>query len=131
MCCWQNGIVLSVTDDGVGFQKAPKSVPGLGLPIMKYRAHSIGGRLEIEYFKKGRLPCALFFAPSPTPSTQDRKYSINPAPCENHQRITKPPRLLQTTLDEGSEMNEFLNPLAESIVNPETQRKLTRTVPNR
>ena len=61
MRCRQNGIVLSVTDDGVGFQKQPKSAPGLGLPIMKYRAHSIGGRLEIESPKKGgtRVACYL------------------------------------------------------------------------
>jgi len=52
MRCWQNGIVLSVTDDGVGFQIGPKSAPGLGLPIMKHRAHSIGGRLEINLQKR-------------------------------------------------------------------------------
>ncbi len=70
MRCWQNGIVLSVTDDGVGFQKEPKSAPGLGLPIMKYRAHSIGGRLEIEYPKKGgtRVACYL-----PRSTLQSRK----------------------------------------------------------
>jgi signal transduction histidine kinase len=61
MRCWQNGIVVSVTDDGVGFQKQPKSAPGLGLPIMKYRAHSIGGRLDMEFPKKGgtRVTCYL------------------------------------------------------------------------
>jgi PAS domain S-box-containing protein len=45
---WQKEIVLSVTDDGVGFQCEGKSTSGLGLPIMKYRARSIGGRLEIQ-----------------------------------------------------------------------------------
>src|SRR5437870_1867576 len=45
--CWQNGSILSVTDDGVGFQSDPKDAHGLGLPIMKHRARSIGGRLEI------------------------------------------------------------------------------------
>jgi hypothetical protein len=88
---------------------------------------AIGNRI----FEKGRLACGLFFARSPTPITQDRKYSVKPNPCENHQSITNPPRLLQSTLDEGSEMNEFLNGLAESIVSPETQRELTSTAPNR
>jgi signal transduction histidine kinase len=65
MRCWQNGIVLSVTDDGVGFQKQPESAPGLGLPIMKYRAHSIGGRLEIESSKnKGGTRVACYLARS-------------------------------------------------------------------
>ena len=65
MRCWQNGIVLSVTDDGIGFQKQPKSTPGLGLPIMKYRAHSIGGRLEIESSKnKGGTRVACYLARS-------------------------------------------------------------------
>src|SRR5437773_240595 len=58
---WRKGIVLSVTDDGVGFQSEPKSARGLGLPIMKYRACSIGGRLEIESPKRGgtRVACYL------------------------------------------------------------------------
>jgi PAS domain S-box-containing protein len=57
----RNGIVLSVTDDGVGFQNEPKLKKGLGFQIMKYRAHSIGGRLEIECPKKGgtRVACYL------------------------------------------------------------------------
>jgi PAS domain S-box-containing protein len=58
---WRKGIVLSVTDDGVGFQSEPSSARGLGLPIMNYRARSIGGRLEIESQKKGgtRVACYL------------------------------------------------------------------------
>jgi PAS domain S-box-containing protein len=66
----QNGIVLSVTDDGVGFQNEPKLKKGLGFQIMKYRAHSIGGRLEIECPKKGgtRVACYL-----PDKALQSRK----------------------------------------------------------
>jgi PAS domain S-box-containing protein len=58
---WRKGIVLSVTDDGVGFQNELNSTSGLGLSIMKYRARSIGGRLEIESPKKGgtRVACYL------------------------------------------------------------------------
>jgi PAS domain S-box-containing protein len=57
---WRKGIILSVTDDGVGFQSELNIARGgLGLPIMKYRARSIGGRLEIECPKKGgtRVVC--------------------------------------------------------------------------
>jgi PAS domain S-box-containing protein len=77
MRCWQKGIVLSVTDDGVGFQKEPKSAPGLGLPIMKYRAHSIGGRLEIESSKKGgsRVACFLPDRPLQSRKTENTRSS--------------------------------------------------------
>ena len=66
----RNGIVLSVTDDGVGFQNEPKLKEGLGFQIMKHRAHSIGGRLEIECPKKGgtRVACYL-----PDKALQSRK----------------------------------------------------------
>jgi len=61
---WQEGMILSVSDDGVGFQSELNSTRGrggLGLPIMKYRARSMGGRLEIECPKKGgtRVACYL------------------------------------------------------------------------
>ena len=58
---WRKGIVLSVTDDGVGFQNELNSTSGMGLSIMKYRARSIGGRLAIESPKKGgtRVACYL------------------------------------------------------------------------
>ena len=39
-------IVLVVTDDGIGFNKAPRS-SGMGVQIMQYRASVLGGRLEI------------------------------------------------------------------------------------
>jgi len=57
----RNGIVLSVTDDGVGFQNEPKLKEGLGFQIMNHRAGAIGGRLEIECPKKGgtRVACYL------------------------------------------------------------------------
>jgi PAS domain S-box-containing protein len=57
----RNVIVLSVTDDGVGFQNEPKLKEGLGFHIMNYRARAIGGRLEIECPKKGgtRVACYL------------------------------------------------------------------------
>jgi PAS domain S-box-containing protein len=59
---WRKGIVLSVTDDGVGFQTDLKSAHGLGFHIMNYRARAIGARLKIECPKKSggtRVACYL------------------------------------------------------------------------
>ena len=39
---------LSVEDDGVGLRRSPKSVDGMGLKLMAYRAGMIGAKLEIE-----------------------------------------------------------------------------------
>jgi PAS domain S-box-containing protein len=65
---WRKGIVLSVTDDGVGFRSARNSARGLGLSIMKYRARSIGGRLEIESPKKGGTRVACYLPEGPLQS---------------------------------------------------------------
>ena len=46
-------IVLSVSDDGVGFKKTPRRSTGLGMRIMNYRADSIGASLVIQQ-KAGR-----------------------------------------------------------------------------
>ncbi len=69
---WREGIVLSITDDGVGFPNEPGSAHGLGFHIMNYRARSIGGRLEIERPKKRgtRVACYL---PDKTLQSQKRK----------------------------------------------------------
>jgi len=83
--CWQNGSILSVTDDGVGFQSEPKNAPGLGLPIMKHRAHSIGGRLEIESPKKGGTRVACYMPRQHTPIRQKR----NARPARFPAKITK------------------------------------------
>jgi signal transduction histidine kinase len=65
---WRKEIVLSVTDDGVGFQSELKSARGLGLPIMNYRARSIGGRLEIESPKKAGTRVACYLPDGPLQS---------------------------------------------------------------
>jgi len=58
---WQNGIVLSVTDNGVGIHKNDNHSQGLGFHIMNYRAQAAGGRLEIESPRGGgtRVACYL------------------------------------------------------------------------
>ncbi len=55
------GMVLRVTDDGVGCSNGPKLAPGLGFHIMNYRAQVMGGRLDIESPKRGgtRVSCYL------------------------------------------------------------------------
>jgi len=73
---WRNGIVLSVTDNGVGFRNGRNDAHGLGFHIMNYRARSIGGRLEIESPKQGgtRVACYL---PDSAPQSQ-KKESARP-----------------------------------------------------
>ena len=53
------GMVLRVTDDGVGFLNGAESRRGLGFHIMNYRAQLMDGRLEIDSSKGGgtRVSC--------------------------------------------------------------------------
>jgi PAS domain S-box-containing protein len=55
------GIVLSVTDNGVGLPKEPNKARGLGFRIMNYRARAVGGRLETTQGPNGgtRVACYL------------------------------------------------------------------------
>ena len=57
----QRQMVLSITDDGVGVQKARNGAPGLGFHIMDYRARLMGGQLKVESPEKGgtRVACYL------------------------------------------------------------------------
>ena len=57
----KNDLIFSVTDNGVGFHHNAKGNQGLGFHIMKYRAESIGARLELESRKKtgARVTCYL------------------------------------------------------------------------
>ena len=55
----RTGIVLSVTDDGVGLVDKPDRARGLGFHIMDSRARAAGGRLEVEAREQGgtRVAC--------------------------------------------------------------------------
>jgi len=57
----QRQMLLSVTDDGVGVQKAQNGGRGLGFHIMNYRARLMGGQLKVESPEKGgtRVACYL------------------------------------------------------------------------
>jgi PAS domain S-box-containing protein len=75
----QHGIVLRVTDDGVGFSNESKLKQGLGYHIMNYRAQLIGGRLEIESAKRGGT-CVSCYLPDGAP--RSRKPQGNGQPRE-------------------------------------------------
>jgi PAS domain S-box-containing protein len=59
--CSQNEIIMTVSDDGIGFKSEPNNAGGLGFHIMNYRARAMGGRLEIESPKNRgtRVSCFL------------------------------------------------------------------------
>jgi signal transduction histidine kinase len=61
----RQGMVLRVTDDGIGFPAEPKLKHGLGFHIMKYRSQMIGGRLEIDSTKRGGT-CVSCYLPDST-----------------------------------------------------------------
>ncbi|MFZ3377346.1 MAG: ATP-binding protein [Chthoniobacterales bacterium] len=57
----RTGIVLSITDNGVGLPKKPNKTRGLGFRIMNYRARAVGGHLEVTRGPNGgtRVACYL------------------------------------------------------------------------
>ena len=44
---------LSITDDGIGFPKNGCETTGVGISIMRYRAHLMGGEFAIEPGRNG------------------------------------------------------------------------------
>jgi PAS domain S-box-containing protein len=66
----RGGLILSVTDDGVGIHQTENGTRGLGFHIMDYRARLMGGQLKIESPKKGgtRVTCYL-----PQPARRSHK----------------------------------------------------------
>lgn len=66
----KRGLTLFVRDDGVGFSTG-KPTKGMGIHIMKYRAQSLAGTLEVES-EKGRgttITCAVPATKCSTPSS--------------------------------------------------------------
>jgi PAS domain S-box-containing protein len=70
---WRNGIVLSVTDDGVGFPNARNGARGLGFHIMHYRAGLMGGTLKIESPEKGGTRVACYLPNGTLESSEQKK----------------------------------------------------------
>jgi PAS domain S-box-containing protein len=60
----QEGMVLRVTDDGIGFPNELKLKQGLGYGIMNYRTQLMGGHFEIERPKKGGTCVSCYFSDS-------------------------------------------------------------------
>ena len=69
----RKGIVLSVTDDGIGFQNARNGKRGLGFHIMNYRARLMGGQLEIESLEKGGTRVACYLPDGTLESNKSKK----------------------------------------------------------
>jgi PAS domain S-box-containing protein len=68
----REGVVLRVSDDGVGFQVGSQFKYGLGYHIMKYRAQAIGGRLEIHSPNHGGT-CVSCYLPESALKRSERK----------------------------------------------------------
>ena len=84
----RNGLVLSITDDGVGFQNEPKLKEGLGFHIMNYRARAIGGRLEITCQKKGGTRVACYLPDKALPSQKRKNARPAPVPVKITKALT-------------------------------------------
>ena len=82
----RDGMVLRVSDDGVGFSAQSKVPRGLGFHIMNYRAQLIGGRLKIEQPKKGGTCVSCYFADGAT-------HADEPPAKENGQKKRFPTRI--------------------------------------
>jgi PAS domain S-box-containing protein len=74
----QRQMVLSVTDDGVGIQKAPNGPRGLGFHIMNYRARLMGGQLKVESPEKGGTRVACYLPDGRVKSNKGKKRAPEP-----------------------------------------------------
>ena len=74
----QRKMVLSVTDDGVGIQKAQNGSRGLGFHIMNYRARVMGGQLKVESPEKGGTRVACYLPDGTVESNKRKKRAPEP-----------------------------------------------------
>ncbi len=74
----QRQMVLSVTDDGVGVQKARNGARGLGFHIMNYRARLMGGQLKVESPEKGGTRVACYLPDGTIESNKRKKRASAP-----------------------------------------------------
>ena len=82
----RQGMVMRVTDDGLGFPVEPKLKHGLGHHIMKYRAQMIGGRLEIDSPKRGGTCVSCYLADRASQPHQSLKK-------DNHRKTRFPAKI--------------------------------------
>jgi PAS domain S-box-containing protein len=71
----QRQMLLSITDDGVGVQKARNGARGLGFHIMNYRAGLMGGQLKVETPEKGGTRVACYLPDGTIESNKRKKRS--------------------------------------------------------
>jgi len=86
----RRGMVMQVSDDGIGFPAEPDLKHGLGFHIMKYRAQSIGGRLEIDSPKRGGTCVSCYLedrASQPHQPLKKRQPQKDAIPCEDRESI--------------------------------------------
>jgi two-component system CheB/CheR fusion protein len=63
----KGGGVLTIRDDGCGFDVVPRSESGLGMRIMSYRAKMIGGSLSVQSSVSGTVVrCSFPIADRPS-----------------------------------------------------------------
>ena len=57
----ENAITLDIRDDGVGIDNLPAGNRGMGLNILQYRAHCLGGDVRVESLPQGgtRVACRV------------------------------------------------------------------------
>jgi signal transduction histidine kinase len=57
----ENAIALEIRDDGVGIDNVPANNRGMGLNILQYRAHCLGGSVRFESLPEGgtRVACRV------------------------------------------------------------------------
>ena len=74
----QRRMVLSVTDDGIGVQKARNGARGLGFHIMNYRARLMRGQLKVESPGKGGTRVACYLPHGTVESNKRKKRAPEP-----------------------------------------------------
>jgi len=71
-----DNIVLTINDNGIGLSPEAAQTGGMGLRIMRYRAHLIGGELDVLNGADGgvtvtcTVPCVTAMSQLPSPSTE-------------------------------------------------------------
>ena len=71
----ENAITLDIRDDGVGINNLPANNRGMGLNILQYRAHCLGGKVAVESLPEGgtRVVCRV-------PQDRDSERETQPLP---------------------------------------------------
>jgi PAS domain S-box-containing protein len=68
-------VVLGIRDDGVGFPKKPVKHQGMGMRVMQYRAHMVGGAFVVQHNPDGgtSVVCSLKAAEAVSKSERTKR----------------------------------------------------------